>query len=220
MNLILFGPPGAGKGTQAQFIVERLRIPQVSTGDMLRSAVKAQTSLGIMAKEIMESGGLVSDEIVLGIVRERLAQSDCSNGFVLDGFPRTLAQADALAKMLAEIGREIDLVVSLELDDAQIIQRLSGRRTCSVCGKGYHVSYDPPICVDRCDLCDGVLVQREDDQEHTIVNRLSVYARQTSPLKDYYERVGLLRHIDGSKSIVETQCQINSLLEGISGDHS
>lgn len=220
MNLILFGPPGAGKGTQAQFIVERLGVPQVSTGDMLRSAVKAQTPLGIKAKEIMESGGLVSDELVLGIVRDRLAQSDCDYGFVLDGFPRTIFQADALDKMLVEIGREIDHVISLDLDDAQIVQRLSGRRACSGCGKGYHLTYDPPKSVDLCDLCGSALVQREDDQELTIINRLNVYALQTAPLKDYYERSGLLRHIDGTGSIKDIQLQINRLLEGCSGDHS
>jgi len=220
MNLVLFGPPGAGKGTQAQFIVERLGVPQVSTGDMLRVAVKAQTQLGLKAKEIMESGGLVSDEIVMGIVKDRLAQTDCQKGFVLDGFPRTIPQADALAKMLVEIGREIELVISLELDDSEIIQRLSGRRTCSVCGKGYHLAYDPPKSINLCDLCGGALVQRDDDQEHTIKNRLSVYAQQTAPLKDYYERSGLLRHIDGCGSIRDIQMQISQLLEGRPGDHS
>jgi len=220
MNLILFGPPGAGKGTQAQFIVERFGIPQVSTGDMLRTAVKAQTPLGLKAKEIMESGGLVSDEVVLGIVKERLAQSDCDSGFVLDGFPRTMPQADALDKMLSEIGREIDAVVSLDIDDALIVHRLSGRRTCSVCGKGYHITYDPPARPDLCDLCGNALVQREDDQEATILHRLSVYGQQTAPLKDYYDKSGLLRHVDGSGTIKEIQQQISVFLEGCPCDHS
>jgi len=220
MNLILFGPPGAGKGTQAQFIVERFGIPQVSTGDMLRTAVKAQTPLGLKAKEIMESGGLVSDEVVLGIVKERLAQSDCDSGFVLDGFPRTMPQADALDKMLSEIGREIDAVVSLDIDDALIVHRLSGRRTCSVCGKGYHITYDPPARPDLCDLCGNALVQREDDQEATILNRLKVYGQQTAPLKDYYDKSGLLRHVDGSGTIKEIQQQISVFLEGCPCDHS
>ena len=220
MNLILFGPPGAGKGTQAQFIVERFGIPQVSTGDMLRTAVKAQTPLGLKAKEIMESGGLVSDEVVLGIVRERLAQTDCDSGFVLDGFPRTMPQADALDKMLSEIGREIDAVVSLDIDDALIVHRLSGRRTCSVCGKGYHITYDPPARPDLCDLCGNALVQREDDQEATILHRLSVYGQQTAPLKDYYDKSGLLRHVDGSGTIKEIQQQISVFLEGCPCDHS
>lgn len=220
MNLILFGPPGAGKGTQAQFIVGRFGIPQVSTGDMLRTAVKAQTPLGLKAKEIMESGGLVSDEVVLGIVKERLAQPDCDSGFVLDGFPRTMPQADALDKMLSEIGREIDAVVSLDIDDALIVDRLSGRRTCSVCGKGYHITYDPPARPDLCDLCGNALVQREDDQEATILNRLKVYGQQTAPLKDYYDKSGLLRHVDGSGTIKEIQQQISVFLEGCPCDHS
>jgi len=220
MNLILFGPPGVGKGTQAQFIVERFGVPQVSTGDMLRAAVKAQTPLGIMAKKIMDSGGLVSDDVVMGIVKDRLAQPDCDNGFVLDGFPRTIAQAHSLDKMLVEIGREIDFVISLELEDSQIIQRLSGRRACSVCGKGYHLTYDPPTSIDQCSLCGSPLVQRDDDQELTIIKRLDVYARQTAPLKDYYEQAGLLRHIEGYGSIKEIQLQISGLLEGRPGDHS
>ena len=168
----------------------------------------------------MDSGGLVSDEIVLGIVKDRLAQPDCVNGFVLDGFPRTIPQADELAKILVGIGREIEHVISLELDDSEIIHRLSGRRACSVCGKGYHLSYDPPKSINLCDLCGGVLVQREDDREHTIKNRLAVYAQQTAPLKDYYDRSGLLRHIKACGSIKDIQVQINQLLEGRPGDHS
>ncbi|MFA7060010.1 MAG: adenylate kinase [Pedobacter sp.] len=220
MNLILFGPPGAGKGTQAQFIVERFNIPQISTGDILRAAVKAQTTLGLEAKKIMDAGGLMSDEVVLAIVKERLAISDCSCGFVLDGFPRTIRQAVALGKLLFEIGLEIDTVISLELDDVEIIQRLSGRRTCSACGKGYHITYDPPVCVNICDLCGSALIQREDDQESTIINRLAVYAQQTAPLKDFYKQAGLLRRIDGSASIKEIQSQISGLLEGRLCDHS
>lgn len=220
MNLILFGPPGAGKGTQAQFILERLGVPQISTGDMLRAAVKAQTPLGVKAKEIMDAGGLVSDELVLGIVRDRLACPDCIGGFILDGFPRTIPQADALGKILVEIGREIDHVISLELDNAQIIERLSGRRTCSACGKGYHLAYEPPMRTDICDLCGSALVQRDDDRENTIINRLSVYGQQTAPLKDYYDQAGLLRRIDGSGTIKEIQLQITELLEGRSVDNS
>ncbi|MBI2355225.1 MAG: adenylate kinase [Deltaproteobacteria bacterium] len=220
MNLILFGPPGAGKGTQAQFIVERYGIPQISTGDMLRAAVRAQTPLGIKAKEIMESGGLVSDELVLGIVKDRLAQSDCDRGFILDGFPRTIPQADSLGSLLAGINREITHVISLDVDNDEIILRLSGRRTCSVCGKGYHIAYDPPKSASVCDACGGNLVQRDDDQEATVKNRLSVYDQQTAPLKEYYEQTGLLRHINGQGSIRDIQQQIGELLEGCSGDHS
>ena len=220
MNLVLFGPPGAGKGTQAQFIVEQLKIPQISTGDMLRIAVKAETPLGVKAKAIMDSGGLVSDEIVLGIVRERLSLSDCSNGFILDGFPRTIPQALSLAKILSDLGRKIDHVISLDIDSDLIIERLSGRRACSSCAKGYHVSFDPPKVADICDVCSGSLVQRDDDREMTVKNRLDVYNQQTAPLKDYYETAGLLRHIDGSGSIRYIQNQIAQLIKGAPGDHS
>lgn len=218
MNLILFGPPGAGKGTQAQFIVERYHIPQISTGDMLRTAVKARTELGNKAKEIMDAGGLVPDDLVLGIVKDRLAQSDCDNGFILDGFPRTIPQADSLRGVLAGINKEIDHVISLKVEYAEIIQRLSGRRACSACGRGYHVAYDPPKIADVCDICGGALKQRDDDQEATVRNRLNVYDQQTAPLKDYYKRAGLLRHINGCGAIRDIQSQISQLLEGCPGD--
>jgi adenylate kinase len=219
MNLILFGPPGAGKGTQAQFIVGQYGIPQISTGDMLRAAVKAQTALGIKAKEVMESGSLVSDDIVLGIVEERLAQSDCDKGFVLDGFPRTIPQATSLAIILNKIGKKIDSVISLEVDNAEVVERLSGRRNCSGCGKGYHIINDPPQKPGICDVCGGALIQRDDDQEVTIKTRLDVYNQQTAPLKEYYERENLLYHINGSGSINDIQRQISILLEGSLGDH-
>lgn len=214
MNLILFGPPGAGKGTQAKFIVENFKIPQISTGDMLRAAVKAQTPLGLVARQIMDAGGLVPDDVVLGIVRERIAQTDCSNGFVLDGFPRTIPQADALDEILKGLGRRIDHVVSLDVDFAEIVQRLSGRRTCPACGKGYHVLYDPPAVAGTCDVCNAALTQRDDDREETVEKRLAVYDQQTSPLKAYYEKSGLLRHIDGSGPIQDIQLQIKKVLEG------
>lgn len=215
MNLILFGPPGAGKGTQAQFIVERAGIPQISTGDILRAAVRAQTPLGIAAKKIMDAGGLVSDEVVLGIVKERLSQSDCDKGFVLDGFPRTIPQAVSLSRILAESGRKVDRVISLEVDNAKIVERLSGRRTCSGCGKGYHISNDPPIKSGVCDSCSGLLVQRDDDREETVLNRLAVYDSQTAPLKEYYTAAGSLKSIDGCLSIHEVQKEISALLEGL-----
>jgi adenylate kinase len=214
MNLILFGPPGAGKGTQAKFIVDSFRIPQISTGDMLRSAVKDQTPLGLVAKQIMESGGLVPDDVVLGIVRERIGQTDCSDGFVLDGFPRTIPQADALESILVSSGKHIDHVISLDVDNTEIIQRLSGRRTCPTCGKGYHLIYDPPKIEGKCDGCGSGLIQRDDDKEETVKNRLAVYDQQTSPLKSYYEQAGLLRHIAGSGSIQDIQLQIRNVLEG------
>jgi adenylate kinase len=219
VNIILFGPPGAGKGTQAQFIVERYGIPQISTGDMLRAAVKSQTALGIKAKAIMDAGDLVSDEVVLGIVTERLVQADCDRGFVLDGFPRTLPQADSLASILAGLNKSIDHVISLEVDNAVIIQRLSGRRTCSVCGKGYHVVNTQPRIVGFCDVCGGSLLQRDDDREETVNNRLCIYDQQTSPLKSYYERAGLLRSVLGAADVREIQQQIAAILEGQSGDN-
>jgi len=219
MNLVLFGPPGAGKGTQAKFIVDSFKIPQISTGDMLRAAVKEQTPLGLVAKQIMESGALVPDEVVLGIVRERIVLSDCDNGFVLDGFPRTIPQADALVSILSGLNKQIDHVISLEVDNSEIVQRLSGRRTCSSCGKGYHVVNDPPKVEGICDSCHAVLIQREDDREDTIKKRLAVYDQLTSPLKDYYEQAGLLRHIDGSDSIQNIQLQIKEVLAGQAGDH-
>lgn len=219
MNLILFGPPGAGKGTQAQYIIERFHVPQISTGDMLRAAVKAGSELGVKAKSIMDSGGLVSDDIVLALVKERLSSDDCRSGFVLDGFPRTLAQADGLMQVLSSIDKSIDHVISLEVDNAEIVNRLSGRRTCSVCGKGYHVVYDPPKVSSVCDACGSALIQRADDTEATVKNRLDVYGQQTEPLKSYYESKGLLRHIVGSGSIVDIQRQIASCIGTIS-DHS
>lgn len=218
MNLVLFGPPGAGKGTQAKFIVDCFKIPQISTGDMLRVAVKEQTPLGLIAKQIMESGGLVPDEVVLGIVRERIVLSDCHNGFVLDGFPRTIPQADALVSILSGLNKQIDHVISLDVDSSEIIQRLSGRRTCSSCGKGYHVINDPPKLEGICDSCHAALIQREDDREDTVMNRLAVYEQQTAPLKVYYEQAGLLRNIDGSGSIQNIQHQIKEVLVRQAGD--
>lgn len=214
MNLILFGPPGAGKGTQAEFIVECKSIPQISTGEILRSAVKAQTKMGLKAKSIMDAGGLVPDEVVLGIIRERLTQSDCEKGFVLDGFPRTIPQAVALDSILESLGKAIDHVFLLEIDNSQIVMRLSGRRTCPACGKGYHVVNAPPKVDSICDICGAALLQRDDDREDTVRNRLSVYEKQTAPLKSYYESARLLRNIDATASIAEIKKQIESLLKG------
>lgn len=220
MNLILFGPPGAGKGTQAQFIVECFGIPQISTGDMLRSAVKAKSELGLAAKAIMDAGGLVSDEIVLGLVKARISEADCINGFILDGFPRTIPQADALMVLLEKLGKGVEHVISLELENEEVIRRLSGRRTCSSCGKGSHIIYDPTKVDAVCDVCGAALIQREDDREQTVKNRLDVYDLQTSPLKAYYESKGLLRHVNGSGAIKDIQKQICSFIDGGVGDHS
>lgn len=213
MNFILFGPPGAGKGTQAKFIVDTYSIPQISTGDILRDAVKSKSPLGVKAKEIMNSGALVSDEVVLAIVEERLAKSDCDNGFVLDGFPRTLPQAEALKALLGKNSKKINCVISLDIADEVIVKRLSGRRTCSVCGAGYHLLADPPKTDGVCNKCSGTLVQRDDDCEATIRKRLQVYHEQTSPLKEYYENGGFLFHVDGTSSIQEIQTTIQSIVK-------
>jgi adenylate kinase len=208
MNLILFGPPGAGKGTQAQFLVESFKIPQISTGDMLRAAVKAGTVLGLKAQRIMQDGGLVPDDIVLGLVAERIIQDDCKAGFVLDGFPRTIPQADALDKILVKAGRIIDCVISLEVDIDEVVKRLSGRRSCAVCGKGYHIVFDPPAKEGVCTVCGATLIQREDDREETVRNRLTVYEDQTAPLKEYYSAKQILCPIQGMGSIIEIQQRI------------
>lgn len=220
MNIILFGPPGAGKGTQAKFIVEKYHIPQISTGDILRDAVKAKTIFGVKAKEIMDSGALVSDDIVMGIVEERLSRSDCDNGFILDGFPRTLNQADSLGMLLNKRDKIIDCVISLDIDDNEIITRLTGRRACSLCGAGYHLVADPPTVVGVCNKCSGLLVQRDDDCEAVIINRLEVYHQQTLPLKDYYKQKGVLFNIDATSSILDVQSKIQSFVESTSSDHS
>jgi adenylate kinase len=221
VNIVLFGPPGSGKGTQAQFVVERYGIPQISTGDMLRAAVRAKSPLGDMAKSIMDAGGLVSDDIVLGLVKERVSQVDCATGFILDGFPRTIHQADALISLLDGIGRKIDLVISLEVDNQELINRLSGRRTCPSCGKGYHVIYDKPVQEGVCDSCGSFLVQRDDDSEQTVINRLKVYEQQTSSLKSYFKDLGLLHSVSGSGSISDIQSQVCTIIDkGGVGDRS
>jgi adenylate kinase len=220
MNVILFGPPGAGKGTQAKFIVDLFGIPQISTGDMLRVAVKKQTPLGVVAKEAMDSGALVSDEVVLGLVAERLALDDCSNGFILDGFPRTIPQAVSLSSILDSLGKKIDHVISLEVDSKEIVDRLSGRRTCSSCGKGYHVVFDMPKIDGICDVCSSQLIQREDDKESTVKNRLLVYEQMTAPLKEFYRTAQLIRPVIGSGSINDIQREIARVLEGAAGDRS
>lgn len=221
MNVVLFGPPGSGKGTQAQFIVSRYGIPQISTGDMLRAAVKAKTDLGIIAKSIMDTGGLVSDDIVLGLVKERVTQQDCASGFILDGFPRTIPQANALMRLLDEMGKKIDFVISLDVDNQELISRLSGRRACPACGKGFHVLYDKPKQDGICDNCATLLVQRDDDSELTVANRLKVYDEQTSSLKSYFADLGLLRTVAGSGSIGNIQARISAILgAGGVNDHS
>jgi adenylate kinase len=201
MNIILLGPPGAGKGTQAKMMIEKYRIPQISTGDMLRAALKERTPLGLKAKEYMDKGALVPDEVVIGLIQERLKEPDCGHGYILDGFPRTVAQAEALDKVLAGLGSKIDHVISIEVDKNDLLKRLTGRRTCRQCGAMYHVIFTPSINKDLCDKCQGELYQRDDDNEDTVRNRLEVYDAQTFPLIQYYQQKGLVRKIEGVGSI-------------------
>lgn len=214
MNLILLGPPGAGKGTQAKILAKKFEIPQISTGDILRGAVKEQTPMGIKAKGYMDAGALVPDEVVVGIVEERLARPDCASGFILDGFPRTVGQADALKRTLAGMGKTIEHVISITVDKEELLGRITGRRTCRLCGKGYHLLFDPPKRNGVCDECGGELFQRDDDKEETMRNRLDVYEKQTAPLIAYYAHESLLRTICGTGSIEDIQ---QNLLTGIAG---
>ena len=197
MNLILLGAPGAGKGTQAELLTEKLSIPAISTGNMLREAIANGTELGKKAKQYMDEGSLVPDELILGIVADRVAQPDCQNGFILDGVPRTLAQAQALEDM----GVKIDHVVSIEVDDAAIEGRMTGRRVCAKCGASYHITANPPKTEGLCDLCGGELVTRKDDAPETVRRRLEVYHSTTEVLKDFYGKLGRLRLVNGSQSI-------------------
>lgn len=214
MNIIFLGPPGAGKGTQAKILVEKYGIPQISTGDMLREHRAKGTELGRKAQEYMDKGQLVPDEIILGMVKERLSQSDCENGFMLDGFPRTVAQAEALDNLLAEMGKKLDFALALVVPDELLVERLTGRRTCKSCGMMYHVKYKPSKVENKCDVCGGELYQRPDDNEETVRNRLKVYHESTAPLIEYYRMKGILREIDGSKSIEEITQQVIQILEG------
>jgi len=213
MKLILLGPPGAGKGTQAVRLVAHFGIPQISTGDILRKAVKDGTDLGKLAKSYMDQGALVPDEVVIGIIRDRIVQSDCDKGYILDGFPRTMAQAEALDEMLKNLGTGVDHVVNIALDDEEIIKRLTGRRTCSQCGAGYHILFDPPKKEGVCDQCGGALIQRDDDKEETVRERLRVYREQTEPLIEYYQKKGILYNVDGTKDINGVFEEIKSILD-------
>lgn len=203
LNLIMLGAPGSGKGTQAQCVSQKYKIPQISTGDILRSAVSMGTEMGLKAKSYMEQGKLVPDEVVVGIVKDRLRGSDCLRGFVLDGFPRTVMQAEALAAVLRNMERRLTHVFSIEVDREELIKRLSGRRTCRNCQTMYHLRYNPPKKEGVCDICGGELYQREDDKEETIKARLEIYDDQTAPLVEYYQRRGLLRPIDGVGEVDE-----------------
>ena len=200
MNIVLLGAPGAGKGTQAAKLVEEFKLPHISTGDMLRAAVKAGTPLGQKAKSYMDAGDLVPDDVIIGIIKERLAQDDCKNGFILDGVPRTVAQAEALEEM----GVGIDKVVDIEVSDERIIQRLSGRRVCSACGASYHTTAKPSVKPDVCDRCGGALIVRKDDEPATILERLKIYHELTEPLVDFYRERGKLVVVEGQEEVADT----------------
>ncbi len=213
MRAILMGPPGAGKGTQAAVLIEKFQIPHISTGDMFRAAIKAGTHLGLKAKEYMDAGSLVPDEVTIGIVAERLAEADCANGFLLDGFPRTVAQADALDKILVDLRMKLDGVLNIEVDEAKLLERLTGRRICRQCGATYHMVFNPPTTLNVCDKCGGELYQRSDDTLETAKNRLEVYNRQTQPLIEYYRGQGLLKEINGDQEISKVLDDILAALE-------
>ncbi len=198
MRLVLVGPPGAGKGTQAQFISAQASIPKISTGDIFRASVSQRTTLGLEAKKYMDAGDLVPDQVTISMVRDRLAEDDAADGFLLDGFPRTVPQAEVLDEILAELAGQLDVVLELVVDDDEVVRRLSGRRTCRTCGHVWHLDFDPPSHEGSCDRCGGELFQRDDDQPETVRHRIEVYADQTAPLIAYYAERGLLVGLDAT----------------------
>lgn len=211
MKIILLGPPGSGKGTQARFITEKYGISGISTGDMLRDEVKNKTELGLKAKEYMDAGKLVPDDLVIKMVEERLNKE----GYVLDGFPRTLSQAKSLDKILDRMNERIDYVIYIDISEEELIKRMSGRRICKDCGSVYHLLFNPPKVDGKCDLCEGELYQRDDDKEETIRKRLKVYKEDTKPLIKYYKDKGILRRVDGSKDIEEVKNTIEDIISNI-----
>lgn len=213
MRLVLLGPPGVGKGTQAAAIVAKYNIPHISTGDIFRANIKQGTELGKKAKEYMDKGLLVPDELVVSIVKDRLSESDCKNGFLLDGFPRNENQAEVLEEELLQMGIELNKVINIEADKDILIQRAIGRRICKECGTSYHVLFNPPKVAGICDLDGGTLYQRDDDNEETVGTRIDVYSNQTQPLIHFYEERGLILNIDGTQPIVETFNSIVGALE-------
>ena len=214
MKIVFMGPPGAGKGTQAEKIVENYQIPHISTGDMFRKAIKDQTELGMEAKRYMDQGALVPDHVTIGIVKDRLSESDCKSGFLLDGFPRTVDQAKALDEILTSLDSKIDYVIYIDVDLDILKERLTGRRICRSCGATYHMIFNPPAVAGTCDKCGGELYQRKDDNEETVGNRLNVYVSQTKPLLDYYSLAGNLVNINGQQSIDLVFEEIREVLGG------
>jgi len=217
MRLVLVGPPGAGKGTQAEFIASNLSVPKISTGDIFRANVGAGTPLGVQAKRYMDGGQLVPDEVTINMVRDRLADNDATDGFLLDGFPRTVPQASALDKLLADLGVGLDLVLELVVDDDEVIRRLSGRRTCRGCSKIWHVTFDAPSVEGICDRCGSELYLRDDDKESTVAERLRVYARETAPLVDFYGAQGKLVGIDATGPVEDVTVRATDALRSYGG---
>lgn len=213
MNLILMGLPGAGKGTQAEKIIEKYQIPHISTGDMFRSAIKEGTELGSKAKSFMDQGALVPDEVTIGIVRERLGKDDCKNGYLLDGFPRTLQQAEALEILLADLNAPIDYVIHIDVPKDKLLDRLTGRRVCPTCGATYHVIFNPPKVAEKCDQDGATLNQREDDQPETVANRIEVNLEQTQPLLDFYQGKGNLVTVNGDQDINDVFEEVDKELQ-------
>ncbi|WP_410207405.1 adenylate kinase [Fusobacterium sp.] len=213
MNIMLFGAPGAGKGTQAKFLIERYGIPQISTGDILRGAIKAGTPMGMEAKKYMDEGKLVPDSTIIGVIKDRLSQADCKKGFILDGFPRTIAQAEALEELMKEMGIKLDKVISLNVPDELIVGRVTGRKVCPACGASFHVEFNPSKVDGKCDYCNGELITRKDDNEATVTKRLAEYHSQTAPLFDFYKSRNLLVDIDGTKDVKTITKEIFAILD-------
>ena len=212
MKIIMLGAPGAGKGTQAKMIAEKFGIPHISTGDIFRANIKNGTELGKKAKEYMDKGQLVPDELTVEILLDRVANDDCKNGYVLDGFPRTIPQADVLDKELTKLGDKVDYAINVDVPDENIIRRMSGRRACLKCGATYHIEHIPPKQEGICDTCGSELVQRDDDKPETVKNRLTVYHEQTQPLIDYYTKKDILKTVDGTKDMQEVFAEITGIL--------
>ena len=203
MNLMVFGAPGAGKGTQAKFLIQKYDIPQISTGDILRAAIAEKTSMGMEAKKFMDEGKLVPDSTIIGIIKDRLAQNDCQKGFILDGFPRTLPQAEALKELMNSMNKKLDRVISLNVPDSLIVERITGRRVCSKCGASFHVEFNPPKAKDTCDYCGSELIIRKDDNPKTVKSRLEAYHTQTAPLIKFYTNMGVMLELDGTKEVAQ-----------------
>ena len=215
MNIILMGPPGAGKGTQAELIEAAFPIPHISTGDMFREAVKNSTAMGVEAKKYMDAGQLVPDAVTIGIVEERLSMPDCKTGFLLDGFPRTLVQAEALDQVLAKYGKEVELALNISVPDEVLMARMTGRVSCATCKTVYNTIFNPPVVAGVCDKCGGELIQRSDDKLDTVKNRLQVYMEQTQPLLAYYEKKGNLITLEGNRDPKEVFAEVKAILEKI-----